>query len=523
MYAQKLLKSVCLLMAAMLLVLCVQAPAAQQRRSIAGDWEIKMDFDGREMTSILSFSQDKEGKLSGKWIGLWGVNELKNLEYEGNELSFVQVGRFRDGDLTSNFNGVIQRGKMKGKMSNDRGQFKVEGKRLRRMPMAMGTWAMKFKAGDRDVTAKLLIKPDENGELAADWQSEREEHQITDVQFKKGKLTFRRKSKVRDQGWESTFEGTVKGHELTGVIRTERGEIAAEGTRIGGALVGLWDVEVTSDSGSRRQLLRINPDLSAMYGPTAVKKVNLDDGKVTFATELFFGERKFEIGFEGELQGRRLTGKLTSPRGSREVTGTKVRNPSARQKTVRIKRTIRKPDVIYVPTPQQVVDKMLEMAEIKEGDVVYDLGCGDGRIVVTAAKRYGVRAVGFDINPKRVRESLENVRKNNVEHLVTIRQEDIFTLDLREADVVTLYLLPSLNVKLMPQLEKLKPGSRILSHDFDMRGAKPVEVHRVNTSRKSDTDDDGEYYGDEHHTIYKWVVPWEKEENSILSIIDSAD
>ncbi|HOB97996.1 MAG TPA: methyltransferase domain-containing protein [Verrucomicrobiota bacterium] len=163
----------------------------------------------------------------------------------------------------------------------------------------------------------------------------------------------------------------------------------------------------------------------------------------------------------------------------------------------------RKPDVVYVPTPQFIVDKMLEMAEVKKGDVVYDLGCGDGRIVVTAAKKYGVKAVGFDINPERVRESIANVRSNKVEHLVTIKEADIFTLDLTEASVVALYLLPSLNVKLMPQLAKLKPGSRIVSHDFDMAGAKPVEVYRTSA------DPDG-WDGSEHR-IYKWVVPWEKD------------
>ena len=168
----------------------------------------------------------------------------------------------------------------------------------------------------------------------------------------------------------------------------------------------------------------------------------------------------------------------------------------------------RKPDVIYVPTPQTVVDKMLEMAAIKPGDVVYDLGCGDGRIVVTAAKKYGVKALGFDINPERVAESLANVRSNKVEHLVTIKQADVFTLDLREATVVTLYLLPALNVRLMPQLEKLKPGSRIVSHDFDMRGAKPLEVHTMSVDDGGA--DEADYYEMEH-TIYKWIVPWEKE------------
>jgi predicted RNA methylase len=171
----------------------------------------------------------------------------------------------------------------------------------------------------------------------------------------------------------------------------------------------------------------------------------------------------------------------------------------------------REPDVVYVPTPQKVVDKMLEMAEVKKGDVVYDLGCGDGRIVVTAAKKYGVKAIGFDINPERVKESLENVRTNKVEKLVTIKEADIFTLDLSEATVVTLYLLPELNVRLMPQLAKLKPGARIVSHDFDMRGAKPVQVHRMNASSSSSSDDESDDGYASEHTIYKWVVPWEKD------------
>jgi SAM-dependent methyltransferase len=136
----------------------------------------------------------------------------------------------------------------------------------------------------------------------------------------------------------------------------------------------------------------------------------------------------------------------------------------------------REPDVIFVPTPQDVVDKMLELAQVTKDDLLYDLGCGDGRIVVTAAKRYGCKAVGYDIDPERVEESQENVEKNNVGHLAAIEQKDIFTLDLSKANVVTLYLLPRLNVKLIPQLEKLKPGSRIVSHDFRMRGIKPDEL-----------------------------------------------
>ncbi|UCG46403.1 MAG: class I SAM-dependent methyltransferase [Phycisphaerales bacterium] len=156
----------------------------------------------------------------------------------------------------------------------------------------------------------------------------------------------------------------------------------------------------------------------------------------------------------------------------------------------------RTPDVVFVPTPQEVVDKMLEIAQVKKDDLLYDLGCGDGRIVVTAAGRYGCRAVGYDIDPRRIKESLLNVKENNVGHLVRIEQKDIFTLDLSEASVITLYLLPRLNVRLIPQLEKLKPGSRIVSHDFNMKGVKPDKVVRV-------TSGDNE----ESHRIYFWTTP----------------
>lgn len=160
-----------------------------------------------------------------------------------------------------------------------------------------------------------------------------------------------------------------------------------------------------------------------------------------------------------------------------------------------------KPDVIFVPTPQPVVEKMLELAAVKKDDLVYDLGCGDGRIVVTAAKKYGCKAVGFDIDPQRIRESLENVETNKVGHLVKIVQDDIFTLDLSQGNVITLFLLSSLNVRLIPQLEKLRPGSRIVSYRFDMEGVKPDKVIQV----ESETDE-GETYN-----VYLWTTPLKKE------------
>jgi SAM-dependent methyltransferase len=152
---------------------------------------------------------------------------------------------------------------------------------------------------------------------------------------------------------------------------------------------------------------------------------------------------------------------------------------------------LREPDVIFVPTPQNVVDAMLKLANVHSGDVVYDLGCGDGRIVVTAAKEYGARGVGIDINPVRIAEALENVQKNGVASRVTIRNEDLFEADIKEASVVTLYLLTSLNVKLRPKLWRdLKPGTRIVSQTFNMGDWKPEKEISV----------DG-------YTVYLWTIP----------------
>jgi SAM-dependent methyltransferase len=145
---------------------------------------------------------------------------------------------------------------------------------------------------------------------------------------------------------------------------------------------------------------------------------------------------------------------------------------------------LREPDVIFVPTPQQVVDEMLKLAGVHAGDVVYDLGCGDGRTVITAAKEYGVRAVGIDINPERIKESLDNAKQAGVTDKVMFRNEDLFEADIHEATVVTLYLLQSLNVKLRPKLwHDLKPGTRVVSHAFDMGDWKPEKEIEVDGRR----------------------------------------
>ncbi|MDB5387019.1 MAG: hypothetical protein JWM11_2665 [Planctomycetaceae bacterium] len=139
-------------------------------------------------------------------------------------------------------------------------------------------------------------------------------------------------------------------------------------------------------------------------------------------------------------------------------------------------------DVEYEPTPQKVVDALLRLGKVTRKDVIWDLGCGDGRIPVTAAKVYGCTAYGVDIDPERVKDSLSSVRKQGVGQLVTIEQRDIFTLDLSKGPtVVTLYLLPHLNAKLLPQLRKLPPGARVISVAHRMADIKPDEQIVVET------------------------------------------
>ncbi|HKO63374.1 MAG TPA: class I SAM-dependent methyltransferase [Pyrinomonadaceae bacterium] len=152
-------------------------------------------------------------------------------------------------------------------------------------------------------------------------------------------------------------------------------------------------------------------------------------------------------------------------------------------------------DVPYVPTPESVVAKMLELAKVNKNDVVYDLGSGDGRIVITAAQKHGARGVGYDIDPQRIKEANANAQTAKVTDRVRFVQGDLFQADLSEASVVTLYLLPEINLKLRPKLLKeLKPGTRIVSHNYGLGDWDPIRTETIDT-------------GTGEHLVFYWVVP----------------
>lgn len=150
-------------------------------------------------------------------------------------------------------------------------------------------------------------------------------------------------------------------------------------------------------------------------------------------------------------------------------------------------------DVPYVPTRPPVVEGMLKLANLKKGDVLYDLGCGDGRIVVAAAKNYGVTAVGFDIDPERIAEANANAKAAGVTDKVKFVNANLFQTDLSKASVITMYLLPTVNMELRPKILALKPGTRIVLHAFDMGDWKPQKTEQVDGS-----------------TLYFWTVPQKK-------------
>jgi len=169
--------------------------------------------------------------------------------------------------------------------------------------------------------------------------------------------------------------------------------------------------------------------------------------------------------------------------------------PQTQQSAPTVQAQEREADVPYVPTPNEVVDRMLQLANVTGDDTLYDLGSGDGRIVITAAQRYGTRGTGIDINPELVQQSQANAQSANVADRVDFVQQDLFQTDLSNATVVTLYLLPDINLKLRPKLlRELKPGTRIVSHDFDMGEWEPEQVVQVQGP-------------DRQHTIYYWIVP----------------
>jgi hypothetical protein len=290
-----------------------------------GDWQVKPDPCERQ-GSILSFAADNEGKLAGQWINFRGFSELEDVRFKVNSVSFTQTVRFGKDVFKGNFAGTIDGDKISGTLTHGGTQDKLEAKRSRRIPSAAGNWEMKYKADNNEITATLHVKADPEGILSAEWLGQPGENKITDVKYEGVKLSFKKKSRIQDIEKETTFEGTIepKTDTLTGVFKAEGKDTPAEAKRIGSAIIGNWVLDVTAPWGNSKQRLKVNRDMSGMYGTSPIEKVELEGDKVSFKIEFEFGRQKFEMSFEGKLEDSKLTGELKNPRGSQTVVGKKV-------------------------------------------------------------------------------------------------------------------------------------------------------------------------------------------------------
>lgn len=295
-------------------------------RGLWGDWELKIKFEEREMDALVSFGRDENGDLTGEWVSFWGVSELKNIQFEEGKLRFEQIARFRGEEYRSKFSGTVEADKLSGTLVGERGESEVTGRRLPRIPRAVGTWNLTYKVGDRDIEGKLIIQMDKEGNLSGQWLSPPVESEVSEVKYERGTLTLKRKMKMGDRQIDSTFEGTIDRQNglLKGTLKSDMGDIAVEGKRFGEALIGSWDLEIVTEQGPSKQRLRVHPDLSGTYGTLALEKIDFDGEKVSFKAARQFGDRTFEISLEGKLSDSKLTGQITTMRGTQTFEGRKI-------------------------------------------------------------------------------------------------------------------------------------------------------------------------------------------------------
>jgi hypothetical protein len=232
-----------------------------------------------------------------------------------------------DREFTLDYTGTLKDGKLEGELSNERGDYPADGARPKPRSPALGHWDITCKTGDRQAKARISVSQKKDGSLKAAWREDTGKHTVTGVTFKDNTLTVDRHVKIDERAFDVTFTGTIDGDTLTGSMEGPHGKMPANGSRFGTEVIGTWELISKSEWGERTSMLKIYPDLSGRYesfmGELPVE-IKLDGKKITFDMELGFGDRTFTMDFAGTLDGKNLTGEMTNPRGSSQITGKKI-------------------------------------------------------------------------------------------------------------------------------------------------------------------------------------------------------
>ncbi len=315
---------------AFFLLAAITAPSSLPAQGdVTGEWEVKVDRNGRETFATLTITKKPDGTLAGKW----GSAELSDVKLDGQKLTFARTVRLSDQEFKLTYEGTLKDGAIAGTLSSERGSFAANAARRKPKSPALGRWAFNYRVGDRDISSTFVVSEGAGG-LDGKWTSSAAESVVSNVKLQDGKLTFARKVKLQDLELETTYEGVVSGDRITGTIKSERGEIPANAERLGAALIGKWELTTTSqERGPRPGSLVVFPDLSGRYetfgGEVPVKEIKLEGNDVAFSVETGFGDQTFKIDFKAKIDGKSLAGEVVSARGTRAVTGKKVEAAAA--------------------------------------------------------------------------------------------------------------------------------------------------------------------------------------------------
>jgi hypothetical protein len=309
-----------------LLALSAGPVLAAQSDTLAGDWLMQSDWEGRPINSFLLISKDPSGSYTGKWASFFGISSVENFKVEGDNIRFTQTSRFRDQEMTSTFIGTLKGGTIEGLLSTDNADIDYKGKRVDAPPV-VGVWEFRMQRQDREMVSTLNVSQNEQGQITADWSTQGQQSprwETSDVKYDAGKLTFTRKSTNPDRPMEMKYTLTAQNDTMSGTAVSQRGERSVEGKRLYSDIIGKWELTMTSDRGERTQLLYVKPDLTAYFGSVEVGKIDYRDGAVSFDYEFGFGDRTFQSSFSGKLENGQLKGEMTGSRGTQQVKGKKM-------------------------------------------------------------------------------------------------------------------------------------------------------------------------------------------------------